>query len=316
MKYNKCNKMKELIMESLDGALNAQDTAVMSSHLSDCADCRKYMETMKVIINASKSIKVNAPDFIETRVMAAIESQNAAKKPVFAHVLRVGVSFAAVVFAATFLIYNNISDKQHKIEMASFTPSIIGSDKAADTTIAQTDIKKETVQTAAVKETVKEPITEKTAENYEKNVLVYEYRPAPKKEAANQAVPSVNTAAEPAVSTGVRAAKDPWVEPTPSTPMLDAEKAIIANNLINPNLGQAAAIKIKVDETSRVKVVIYDKAVREVARLIDEDKTPGAYQILWYGKNDNSEVVREGIYFVYIQIGKRVIKKNIIVSKN
>ncbi|HNZ29087.1 MAG TPA: hypothetical protein PKJ42_03750 [Candidatus Goldiibacteriota bacterium] len=53
-----------------------------------------------------------------------------------------------------------------------------------------------------------------------------------------------------------------------------------------------------------------------VAKLIDEEKTPGAYQILWYGKNDNSEVVREGVYFVYIQIGKRVIKKNIIVSKN
>jgi len=306
--------MKELIMESLDGGLNAQDTALMSSHLSECSDCSKYMETMKVIINASKSIKFNTPDFIETRVMAAIESQNAAKNPVFAHVLRVGVSFAAVVFAATFLIYNNISDKQHKVNMASFNPSIIGTNKAADT--AKVDIKKEAVQTAAVKETIKETVTEKISENYEKNVLVYEYRPAPKKEAVNQAAPSVNTAAEPAVSGGVQAAKDPGVEPTPSTPLLDAEKAIIANNLINPNLGQAAAIKIKVDETSRVKVIIYDKAVREVAKLIDEEKTPGAYQILWYGKNDNSEIVREGIYFVYIQIGKRVIKKNIIVSKN
>jgi hypothetical protein len=314
MKDTKCNKMKELITESLAGGLNAQDTALMSSHLSECTGCSKYMETMKVIINASKSIKIEAPDFIETRVMAVIESENASKKPVFAHVLRVGASFAAVVFAATFLIYNNISDKQHKVEMASFNPSIIQADKSAQT--VKVDIKKETVQTAALKETVKEAVTEKTSENYEKNVLVYEYRPAPKKEAVNQPVPSVNTAAAPAVSTGVQAAKDPGVEPTPSTPLLDDEKAIIANNLINPNLGQAAAIKIKVDETSRVKIVIYDKAVREVAKLVDEDKAPGAYQIMWYGKNDNSEVVREGIYFVYIQIGRRVIKKNIIVSKN
>jgi len=118
MKDTKCNKMKELITESLDGGLNAQDTALMSSHLSECTGCSKYMETMKVIINASKSIKIEAPDFIETRVMAVIESENASKKPVFAHVLRVGASFAAVVFAATFLIYNNISDKQHKVEMA------------------------------------------------------------------------------------------------------------------------------------------------------------------------------------------------------
>lgn len=308
--------MKELITESLDGGLNAQNMAVMSSHLSECGDCRKYMETMKVIINASKSIKIDAPDFIETRVMAAIESQNMDKKPVFAHFLRVGASFAAVVFAATFLIYNNISDKQHKVEMASFNPSIIDANKAANTTVVKTDIKKETVQTAAVKETVKEAVIEKTAEKYEKKVLVYEYRPAPKKEAVNQAAPLVNNISKPSLSTGVQAAKDPVVEPTPSTPLLDDEKAIIANNLINPNLGQAAAIKIKVDETSRVKIVIYDKAVREVAKLVDEDKAPGAYQILWYGKNDNSEIVREGIYFVYIQIGRRVIKKNIIISKN
>jgi len=310
---NKCDKIKELIMESLDGASNAQNKAFIDSHISQCPGCAKYSKDMELIINNSQNIRFNAPDFIETRIMAAIQSQNTAKNPVFAHVLRVGASFAAVIFAATFLIYNNISDKQHKVEMAAVNTSV----KTEKAVIVKNDIiKKEPVQTAKAEEIVKEEQTAKTEETYEKKVLVYEYRPAPKQEAAANIPASVNKGVEQPVSSGVMAAKDPGAEPTPSTPLLDAEKALVANNLINPNLGQAAAIKIKVDETARVKVVIYDKAVREVAKLIDEEKTPGAYQILWYGKNDNSEVVREGVYFVYIQIGKRVIKKNIIVSKN
>ncbi len=312
MKDKKCDKIKEMIVESLDGASNAQNKAFIDSHISQCPGCAKYSKDMELIINNSKNIRFNAPDFIETRIMAAIQSQNTVKKPVFAHVLRVGASFAAVVFAATFLIYNNISDKQHKVEMASVN-SAVETEKAV---VVKNDIKKEPVRTAKAEEAVKEASAVKTAETYEKNVLVYEYRPAPKQEAVANVPAAADKAAEQPVSSGVRAAKDPGVEPTPSPPLLDAEKALVANNLINPNLGQAAAIKIKVDETARVKVVIYDKAVREVAKLIDEEKTPGAYQILWYGKNDNSEVVREGVYFVYIQIGKRVIKKNIIVSKN
>jgi len=313
MKDKKCDKIKEMIVESLDGASNAQNKAFIDSHISQCPECAKYAKDMELIINNSQNIRFNAPDFIETRIMAVIQSQNTAKKPVFAHVLRVGVSFAAVVFAATFLIYNNISDRQHKVEMASVN-SAIETEKAV---VVKNDIiKKKPVQTAKAEETIKEAATAKTGETYEKNVLVYEYRPAPKQEAVANIPAAADKVGEQPVSSGVRAAKDPGVEPTPSTPLLDAEKALVANNLINPNLGQAAAIKIKVDETARVKVVIYDKAVREVAKLIDEEKTPGAYQILWYGKNDNSEVVREGVYFVYIQIGKRVIKKNIIVSKN
>ena len=46
-----------------------------------------------------------------------------------------------------------------------------------------------------------------------------------------------------------------------------------------------------------------------------EKKAAGKYEAYWGGKNDNGQTVTEGIYFVYIQIGTRVIKKNIIVTK-
>ena len=159
---------------------------------------------MELIINNSKNIRFNAPDFIETRIMAAIQSPNTAKKPVFAHVLRVGVSFAAVVFAATFLIYNNISDRQHKVEMAAVNPSA----ETQKAVVVKNDIiKKESVQTAKAEETVKEAQTAKTAETYEKNVLVYEYRPAPRQEAVANVPVSENKGAKQAVSSGVMAAK-------------------------------------------------------------------------------------------------------------
>jgi anti-sigma factor RsiW len=118
------------------------------------------------------------------------------------------------------------------------------------------------------------------------------------------------------MNTDLHAAK---VDPVPTQiglPLLDTDKAIVANNLINPNHGDYATIVIKVEETSVVKIIIYDRAGRIVAKILNEEKEPGEYSAFWYGKNDSVQTVSAGAYFVYIQIGQRVIKRFIIVNKN
>lgn len=115
-------------------------------------------------------------------------------------------------------------------------------------------------------------------------------------------------------SVSVRMAKE-QITPSKTNPLLERDKAIVGNNLINPLKNEYAIIKIKVEEPSRVRIILYDKRIKVVSNLIDEQKEPGIYEVKWYGRNSNGEIVSEGIYFVYIQIGNTVIKKNIVVVK-
>jgi hypothetical protein len=78
---------------------------------------------------------------------------------------------------------------------------------------------------------------------------------------------------------------------------------------------QAAIIRIKVEQDSTVRVIIYDRAMRPVSTLIDQDEAPGYYAVYWYGRNDSNAVVANDVYFVYMQIGSRVVKGYIVVKR-
>jgi len=56
-------------------------------------------------------------------------------------------------------------------------------------------------------------------------------------------------------------------------------------------------IRFQVPETSGVHLHIYDSRGREVASLIDEEKSQGIYQIPWNGRDKEGRIVPSGVYF-------------------
>lgn len=323
----KCLKYKEMIMEVIDGEADSSVMDMVKKHVKTCPDCLKYEKSLKNMVKLTSLMKVEAPVYLETRVMAAIKSESI--KPSFKWVptLSYGTAFSAALIASFFLLYNKA--QVPTADLAASKPVVIAQEPAAAPVII---VKKETVKApvVAVKpEPVKSSVQPVSAEPAIEAAAVTAIERGPVKDNTSVEKSSGQSASVPALGTnpnygvesvelesGMRAAKVTPVPTQPGLPLLDQDKAIVANNLINTKLGQAARIVIKVEETTMVKIVIYDKTGRVVARILNEEKVPGNYEAYWYGKNDSAQTVSEGAYFVYVQIGKRVIKNHIIVNKD
>jgi len=58
-----------------------------------------------------------------------------------------------------------------------------------------------------------------------------------------------------------------------------------------------------VNSSIRTTLTIYNILGQKVRTLVDEDKVPGEYQVVWDGKNDSGKKVGSGIYFYRLKIG-------------
>ena len=350
MKDNKkCLKFKEMIMEKADGEADAAVLGIVSEHTGVCPECANYEKSLINMMKLTSLMKVEAPDYFETRIMEAIKDVSPAFN--WFPVLSYGATFAVVVFAAFFLLYNKPSiSKQDMAKavsverpLAAAHPAALDKRKIAvkpavktqvasvKATLKQVDIKapEKAIQTAPVVIAAVKPVQSAPAQLAVAAVAGTSIENGPLKENASTGKSPVQPAlanvaghgpnygvSKADMNTDLHAAK---VDPVPTQtglPLLDTDKAIVANNLINPNHGDYATIVIKVEETSLVKIIIYDRAGRVVAKILNEEKEPGEYSAFWYGKNDSVQTVSAGAYFVYVQIGQRVIKRFIIVNKD
>jgi len=308
-----CEKIKELINEEIDGMLENSAKQALFEHIKVCPDCARVYHEMKLMTGAVRTIEFIEPEYLEAKINLAVADARArGTQPVFAKkfVPAMGFSFLAVFAMAFFIIYNNSGSRNIQ------TAAVVESQKS--------------VSVASVPAVKKAPAAEKNL-NTEINTITKAEEPkafvrneAPVYEnkmvraPANQPLTQnekVNVASVTENKPQFSVAKDEGT-PTPGTGILDRERAVIADNVINPNRGMAATVKFKVDEASRVKITVYDKSVRVVAVLLDAEKQPGTYEVPWYGKTDGNIVVRDGVYFMTIQIGKQVIKRNVVISKN
>jgi flagellar hook assembly protein FlgD len=89
-------------------------------------------------------------------------------------------------------------------------------------------------------------------------------------------------------------------------------------NYPNP-FNSATTISFDVSSTSKVKLLVYDLAGKEVFTLTDAVMNPGTYYFKWAGTDDSGQNVPSGIYFYAlraeagekqtIQTGKAVLIK-------
>ena len=83
----------------------------------------------------------------------------------------------------------------------------------------------------------------------------------------------------------------------------------LEQNYPNP-FSSSTAISYQLNKQSNVRVTIYDVLGREIKGFNVGLQTPGAYGVVWDGKNDFGRIVTPGVYFYRLQAeGKSQVKK-------
>jgi 6-phosphogluconolactonase (cycloisomerase 2 family) len=82
-------------------------------------------------------------------------------------------------------------------------------------------------------------------------------------------------------------------------------------NPFNPN----TTIRYTIAQDAHVTLTVYDVAGRRVRTLVDDNKRPNFYKIVWDGKNDNGEQVASGVYFYRLVAGQFTKSRKMVVLK-
>jgi predicted outer membrane repeat protein len=82
-------------------------------------------------------------------------------------------------------------------------------------------------------------------------------------------------------------------------------------NPFNPQTTIAFSIK----KASNVRLAIYDVTGSRVKDLVDEKRVPGAYRVIWDGRNQSGNQVASGVYFYKLTAGDFTSAKKMVVLK-
>ncbi|MCE5270257.1 T9SS type A sorting domain-containing protein [bacterium] len=90
----------------------------------------------------------------------------------------------------------------------------------------------------------------------------------------------------------------------------------LAQNSPNP-FNPSTTISFAVPEGSngKVSLKVYDLRGSTVRTLIDEVRTPGAYQVFWDGNDNRGQAVASGVYFYRMQAGDFVMTRKMVLLR-
>jgi len=103
------------------------------------------------------------------------------------------------------------------------------------------------------------------------------------------------------------------------TAVNNPEKTELPNNFQlmqnHPNpFNPETTIKFSIAKTEHVQILIYNQLGQKVKTLLNENKTPGVYELNWDGRNEFGEKVGSGIYLYKMLAGKyTAIKKMVYI---
>ncbi|MBI1933975.1 MAG: T9SS type A sorting domain-containing protein, partial [Ignavibacteriales bacterium] len=80
-------------------------------------------------------------------------------------------------------------------------------------------------------------------------------------------------------------------------------------NFPNP-FNPSTSIKFSIPETANVKLIVYDVLGKAITTLVNENKSPGNYDVEF-----NASYLSSGIYFYKIEMGKYVSVKKMMLIK-
>ncbi len=85
----------------------------------------------------------------------------------------------------------------------------------------------------------------------------------------------------------------------------------VSDNYPNP-FNPATIIPYKITKAGDVKIVIYNMLGRQIKALFNEKQKPGAYEIVWDGKNDAGLNVANGTYVYRVFFNRQIISRTMI----
>jgi hypothetical protein len=318
-----------MIMEMVDGEASAERAGLAKNHIVLCPDCAIYRDKLVKMTEIISSMKVEAPEYMETRIMAKIASQKRNSGFNFIPAFSTVVSAVVVIFAA-FLIYNN---KPAQVTVALAQPPAVKAVAEAKLPVA-VKIAKVPVKHAVIIAASKPSAAVKNVIIAKAQEAVVPAVKAPSAAAASAPEIAYAPAMAPLTAPVAKAANvntnsAPFTAAAPSNTMhaADADKitatptvvitavGYVADNLINVNRGECAKVRVQVAQQCEVKIIVYDKAARIVSVLLDQNEPAGTWESTWCGRNDGGSVVTGGVYPVYMQVGQSVAKGFIIVTK-
>ncbi len=82
-------------------------------------------------------------------------------------------------------------------------------------------------------------------------------------------------------------------------------------NPFNPS----TTIMYRVAEQARIVIEVYSSLGQLVRKLVDEEKDPGVYSVIWDGRNRDGVAVSSGIYFCKVRAGANMMTRRMLLVK-
>jgi len=113
---------------------------------------------------------------------------------------------------------------------------------------------------------------------------------------------------------GLDSATATSVTETHNRPTSDSSGIEILSVSPNPS-NPEVRILVRLSETARIEMGIYDLRGRLVNRIIREPVAFGQRQLIWDGRNSRGERVTSGVYFVRLSSGKCSVSQKVTIIR-
>jgi hypothetical protein len=92
------------------------------------------------------------------------------------------------------------------------------------------------------------------------------------------------------------------------------QKPILFQSYPNPSKSEMT-IQYSIPTKSKVTLIVYDISGRAVRTLVNENKEPGSYSILWNGNDNNHRTCAQGIYFCRLRTAEFAENKRLVLIR-
>lgn len=75
MKRKDCRKLYSFLIEYMEGTLEREISRKFELHITDCMECREFIESYKKCVNLLKTYEVEIPGELEERLWIFIERE-------------------------------------------------------------------------------------------------------------------------------------------------------------------------------------------------------------------------------------------------
>lgn len=137
-----CDNAKSMLSDFLENNLNPATYSSIEQHLEHCEDCRRIFNNVRFLNERIKTVhKVKASSEFDRNLRHRILDHGQDDKPFLTvRGFSFGFSGAAVIAAATFLVFNTFSTQTPATHSIAPAKSMISSQKAASAVVVQNPV--------------------------------------------------------------------------------------------------------------------------------------------------------------------------------